>query len=102
MDRNEINNTVLLLFEVAHEKLNEAVGKFIGKNGKLEFKVRKSTDGNFEIQAKDPVAAIVCFKGPPTSRGEGASIKSLEDLPEFKAWKPVNPNYLPAGLRNLF
>jgi len=52
-----------------HGKLNDAVGKMLGKDASLKVKVSRTEQGTFAVESVNPVIVAVLYKDPPPARG---------------------------------
>jgi hypothetical protein len=65
-----------------HAKLNEAVGKVLGKDASLKVTVSRTEKGTFAVESVNPVVAAVLYKEPPPARGSLLA----EGVPSPDAW----------------
>lgn len=73
-----------------HAKLNEAVGKVLGKDTSAKVRVQRTDSGGFEVESVDPVVAAVLFKDPPRPRGgRGDGFLLTKDAPAIEMWRAV-------------
>lgn len=65
-----------------HAKLNEAVGKTLGKESELSINIKQTSEGTFEVDAINPVVAAVLYLSPPATKG-------LKPVEAFDDWEVV-------------
>jgi hypothetical protein len=63
-------------------KLDNAVGKILGKDTQLKVTISSSHAGTFEVGAVNPVVAAILFKSPP-----GAAPQAVANLDEWPTAK---------------
>lgn len=73
-----------------HAKLNEVVGKVLGKDTSAKVRVQRTDSGTFEVEAVNPVVAAVLFKDPPRPRGaRGDGFLLTKDADAVEMWRAV-------------
>jgi hypothetical protein len=70
-------------------KLNEVVGKVLGKDTSVQVSVRRTDSGAFEVESVNPVVAAVLFKDPPRSRGSRGTGLLAKNAPGMDEWRDL-------------